>query len=134
MGWTQFWDKLYALTHSEEQNFNIAYNIRGFLTDSWPTDPPIPPRVDLLRFHTLDRLFTRSQWLPTIQKVGSVLSAGFPSDHYLLGAIIRVKLKARPPKIPPPVKHYYQCVTDEIGIASIKHLDNTFRIPRLLRH
>ena len=52
MGWTQFWDKLYALTYSEEHNLSIAYNIRGFLTDSWPTDPPVPPRVDPLRFQS----------------------------------------------------------------------------------
>ena len=113
MGWTQFWDKLFVLTNHEDLNLSIAYHIREFLTDVWPTDPPIPPRVDPVRFQSLDRLFTRSQWLPSIQKIGSVLSAGFPSDHYLLEAVVRVKLKSRPPKVPPPICYDYPSITQE---------------------
>ena len=113
MGWTQFWDKLFVLTNHEDLNLSIAYHIREFLTDVWPTDPPIPPKVDPVRFQSLDRLFTRSQWLPSIQKIGSVLSAGFPSDHYLLEAVVRVKLKSRPPKVPPPICYDYPSITHE---------------------
>ena len=51
--------------------------------------------------------------MPSIQKVGSVLSAGFPSDHYLLEAVLRVKLKARPPKVPPPIRYDYPNTSPE---------------------
>ena len=40
-----------------------------------------------------------------------MLKAGFPSDHYLLEAVLRVKLKARPAKTTPPQKLDYQSVT-----------------------
>ena len=113
VGWTQLCDRLFALTNNEDQNLSIAYNIRGFLTDVWPTDPPIPPRVDPIRFQSLDRLFTRSQWLQTLQQVGSVLLAGFPSDHYLLEAVLRVKLKARRPKVPPQLRYDYPNTSPE---------------------
>ena len=111
IGWTQFWDKIHSLPCNGEDNLVIATLIRNFLTNDWPTEPPIPPRIDPLRFQSLDRIITRSQWLPSICKVGSFLQAGFPSDHYLLELVIRVKLKARPQKTTPPTRWDYSAVT-----------------------
>ena len=98
LGWTQLWDQFHSLPQPEELNIQTAARIRNFLTLDWPSDPPLPPMVDPWRFQSLDRRITRSKWLPSILKVSSNTTAGFPSDHYLLETSIQVKLKSPPPK------------------------------------
>ena len=110
LGWTQLWDRFHSLPQSEELNIQSAAMVRNFLTSDWPADPPLPPTVDPWRFQSLDRLFTRAKWLPSILKVSSNTTAGFPSDHYLLEACVRVKLKSPPPKKAPKPRYDYSAV------------------------
>ena len=79
----------------------IATTVRSFLLAT-----PLPklsqtPELDPVRFQSLDRAIVNSKWLPSILSLQAYHSAGFPSDHYPLELVLRVKLaqrKARPPK------------------------------------
>ena len=113
IGWTQLWDKVEAMPCPEDDRLKVAGLIRTYITDDWPTTPPIPPTIDPYRFQSLDKVITRAQWLPSVHQVHSVLSEGFPSDHYLLEAVIKVKLKSRNARTPPPPKHDYSAVSLE---------------------
>ena len=114
LGLVQFWDKIQNLTQNETTNLHTASIIRSFLITTWPVPPQqLPPMIDPLRFQTLDRLLTRSQWLPAIHTVKAVHCAGFPSDHYLLETAVKVKLKACREKTPLPPKIDYSAITPE---------------------
>ena len=79
----------------------IATIVRRFLLAT-----PLPklsqiPELDPVRFQSLDRAIVNAKWLPSILSLQAYHSAGFPSDHYPLELVFRVKLaqrKARPPK------------------------------------
>ena len=79
----------------------IATIVRRFLLAT-----PLPklsqiPELDPVRFQSLDRAIVNAKWLPSILSLQAYHSAGFPSDHYPLELVLRVKLaqrKARPPK------------------------------------
>ena len=92
----------------------IPANIRNFLTHEWPNDPPIPPAVDPWRFQSIDKIITRSKWLPSVQKIASNTHIGFPSNHYLLEMVLKVKLNSPPPKQPPKPRFDYSAVFGEL--------------------
>ena len=113
IGWTQLWDQLHALPQPEDLNLVTASTIRNFLTNDWPTDPPIPPTVDPWRFQSIDKVVTRAKWLPSVRQICSRLNTGFPSDHYLLEMVVQVKLKSLPPKAPTKPKFDHSSVSRE---------------------
>ena len=83
----QLWDKFQGLPLSNDDQLSIVAQVRAFLgNDTLPPLKLATPQVDPYRFQSLDRLIVSRKWLPTIQKIGSSLSTGFPSDHYLLQA------------------------------------------------
>ena len=120
--WLQFWDKVYGITNIGAQetqcSIDIAANTRQSLTTTPLLDPPDAPLgIDPRRFQSLDKLTTRSKWLPTVHKIFASHSAGFPSDHYLLEAHIRIKLAARPPKQPPRFRPDYSAISQNAKLA-----------------
>ena len=96
LGWLQLWDKFQALPLTEDEQPQIVSDIRSFLdVDTLPSLQLHKPTIDSIRFQSLDRVISPKKWLPTIQQVTSKLNTGFPSDHYLVNAKIRVKLGAQ---------------------------------------
>ena len=83
------------------RTWNSNHIVRRFLLAT-----PLPklsqiPELDPVRFQSLDRAIVNAKWLPSILSLQAYHSAGFPSDHYPLELVLRVKLaqrKARPPK------------------------------------
>ena len=108
IGWLPIWDRFQSLPQSENENLKVAGKVRDYLTCySALVHEQQRPTIDPHRFQALDRLVTRSKWLPTVQQCQAVHSTGFVSDHYLLESVIRVKLKAQPPStIKPPARDY----------------------------
>ncbi|CAE7830803.1 rnhA [Symbiodinium sp. CCMP2592] len=121
LGWLHLYDRIQTLPTPETDRLNIASNIRSFVTaDPLPSSAPIPPRVDPLRFQSLDKLITRRKWLPSVLNVRAHHDTGFPSDHYLLVADCRVKLGAKIPKTSRPPTRDYSANT-EFAQAFRKH-------------
>ena len=81
-----------------EYALSTASNIRSFLEmDTLLPAPKVLPHLDPTLFQRLDHTFTRRQWLNSINKCRSKLNTGFPSDHYLMVADVKVRLSARTP-------------------------------------
>ena len=92
----QFWDKIQSLPTTPETAPHVAFTIRNFISMDYTAPQHLAtPQVDPLRFQNLDKLATRKKWLPTILRIESKLHTGFPNDHYLLKADIRVKFGAK---------------------------------------
>ena len=106
--WSQFlldpliMQQFYAhvFKQDEAQSLEICTYIRSFLDLPQPLPPyQNTPHPDPTRFQRLDHMFTRSQWLSSINPCKSKLHTGFPSDHYLLVTEIQVKLAQRKVKL-----------------------------------
>ena len=89
LGWLQLWDKFQSLPLADDEQLQIVSDTRSFLdVDTLPSLQSNKPTIDPIRFQSLD-------WLPTIQQVTSKINTGFPSDHYLVKAKIRIELRAQ---------------------------------------
>ena len=100
LGWLQLWDKFQALYMLEDDKLTVVSDIRSYLgAETLPNLQPATPEVDPYRYQSLDRLITLKKWLPTVHYVGSKLTTGFPSDHFLLVAKIKIKLGAKIQKV-----------------------------------
>ena len=108
MGWLQLWDRFQSLPMLEDDQLSIVSEIRSYLdADTLPNLLPAKPEVDPYRYQSLDRLFTLRKWLPTVRTIAAKLNTGFPSDHFLLAAKIRVKLGSKLAKsLKPPRLEY----------------------------
>ena len=85
--------------------FSIVSGVRAFLgADTLPSLVPMKLELVSYRFQSLDRMFTLRTWLLTVYGISSYLHTGFPSDHCLLQAKIKVKLGAKIAKILRPPK------------------------------
>ena len=102
--WSQFlldpliMQQLYAHVFQQDsvQSLEVCTYIRSFLDLPQPLPPfQNTPPPDPTRFQRLDHMFTRAQWLSSINSCRSKLHTGFPSDHYLLVTEIQVKLAQR---------------------------------------
>ena len=104
LAWLQLWDKFQSLPLPGDDQLSIVAEIRSYLeADTLPSLLSYKPQVDPYRFQSLDRVVTLKKWLPTLRTVTSKLNTGFPSDHYLVMASVKVKLAARltlPPRKP----------------------------------
>ena len=111
----QFWDKIQELSLvGSSTEMEIASIIRAYITaDPLLTPPEAAISSDPYRYQFLDKIVTRSKWMPSVCKAQAVHSTGFPSDHYLLEATIRVKLAAQPPKIQRDPLYSYKDLTKE---------------------
>ena len=97
IGWVQVYDKFQKVAGVTDEALVLVNHIREYATSAFlPKPPQTTPRVDPLRFQNLDKLVVRHKWLPSVQKVQALHNQGFPSDHYPLEAVIKIKLKASP--------------------------------------
>ena len=125
----QFWDKISALPTPPEEALCIAQTIRLFLTAD-PLLNPLPQtrKIDPFRFQSLDKIVCKKQWLPSILQCRAHHNTGFPSDHYLLKTILRIKLGSKEPKIPRLPKPDYSSSTksqEQFAAAFRTHYVNT---------
>ena len=125
IGWLPIWDRFQSLPQSENENLKVAGKVRDYLTSySALVQEHQRPAIDPHRFQALDRLVTRSKWLPTVQKCHAVHNTGFVSDHYLLESIIRVKLKA-PPNLQQETTPPWTTPLKLCSIIPLKNVPNT---------
>ena len=87
---------------------SLAARIRAFVTNE-PALPPLPssPSPDPIRFQCLDKLLVARKWQSAVLSCRSLLTAGFPSDHYPLVAEVRVKLGRRMQRVPARTRFDY---------------------------
>ena len=108
LGWLQLWDKFQTLDMLEDDKLTVVSDVRSYLgAETLPNLSPAIPEVDPYRYQSLDRLVTLRKWLPTVRYVGSKLNTGFPSDHFLLMAKIKIKLGAKIQKVIKPPRLEY---------------------------
>ena len=90
----QIYSKIHNEASTADQALSISSHIRSFFDLPEPLPPSQnTPHPEPTRYQRLDHLFTRRQWLPSINSCRSKLYTGFPSDHYLLVTEVQINVK-----------------------------------------